>query len=314
MTQGPPHATGTPDSPFPIPHPASGIAPADLGFVPAADGWRRDLGGASFAFRELHTADELAPILDLQRAVWRMDDLDVVPLHELVTVPETGGMVLGAWREGDPALAGFLFGWGGFVDGQPRLASDMMGVRPGARHAGLGFALKSLQAALALARGYRAVVWTVDPLRAANARLNFAKLGALCRTYHRSLYGPTFAPGFYGDMPTDNLAIHWPIASDRVRARLLNPPPTLTPADLPDAAILAPGDTPTAPRLLVELPPDIDTLLARDFPTARDWRFHVRAALETALARGYAITDAAFERAPGHERAFFVLDRDAWAG
>jgi predicted GNAT superfamily acetyltransferase len=290
------------------------ITAKDLGFAPVKDGWRKVLRGAGFLFRELHNYAEMEPILELQRAVWNMDDLDVVPLHELVTVPETGGMVLGAWREGEPELAGFLFGWGGFVEGRPRLASDMMGVRPGTRHAGLGFALKGLQAALALRRGYREIVWTVDPLRAANARLNFAKLGAICHVYHADLYGPTFAPGFYGEMQTDNLAIRWPIGSARVRERLLHPPPTLTLADCADVPLLMPGETPMAERVLVETPADIDGLLVRDFPAAREWRERVRTALESAFAQGYAITDAVFERGAGEERAFFVLERDGWQG
>ena len=295
------------------------FTPAALGFTPTPEGWRKPLGAASFIFRELHTHAELAPILDLQRAVWRMDDLDVVPLHELVTIPETGGIVLGAWREGEGSLAGFLFGWGGFVDGQPRLASDMMGVRPDARHGGLGFALKSLQAALALARGYRTVIWTVDPLRAANARLNFAKLGALCHVYHTDLYGPAFAPDFYGAMPTDNLAIVWPIASDRVRDRLLGQrhpegtrPPTL--ADCADLPRLTPGHTPHGDRLLVELPADIDHLLTHDPAAALDWRERVRTALTAAFAAGYAITDAVFERGAGQGRAFYVLELRQEAG
>lgn len=288
------------------------LTPETLGFTPTADGWRKPLGGLQFVFRELHTYAEMEPILELQRAVWSMDDLDVVPLHELVTVPETGGMVLGAWLDGDPTLVGFLFGWGGFVEGRPRLASDMMGVRPGARHSGLGFALKGLQAALSLARGYREIVWTVDPLRAPNARLNFTKLGAICHVYHADLYGPTFAPGFYGDMQTDNLAIRWPIGSDRVRDRLLNLAPVLTLADCADCPILLPGDTPTADRILVEHPANIDHLLAHDFAAARAWRERVRTTLETVFAHGYAITDAAFERKAGHEKAYFVLDRTGW--
>lgn len=288
------------------------LTPADLGFIPTREGWQKPLNSTPYLFRELHTSAEMAPLIELQRVVWRMADLDVVPLHELVTVPETGGMVLGAWRAGDPLLAGFLFGWGGFVDGRPRLASDMMAVRPGARHGGLGFALKSLQAALALARGYRNVVWTVDPLRAANARLNFAKLGAFCHVYHRSLYGAGFAPDFYGDMPSDDLAIRWPIASARVRDRLLAPTPALTLAACADLPRLRPGDIPTGARLLVELPADIDHLLAHDVAAARDWRERVRDSLEAAFAQGYAITDAVFARGTGEEQAFLVLDRNGW--
>jgi len=288
------------------------LTPAALGFTPTPAGWRKPLGDASFIFRELHTHAEMAPILDLQRAVWRMDDLDVVPLHELVTIPETGGIVLGAWREGEASLAGFLFGWGGFVDGRPRLASDMMGVRPDARHGGLGFALKSLQAALALARGYRTVIWTFDPLRAANARLNFAKLGALCHVYHTDLYGPAFAPDFYGAMPTDNLAVVWPIASDRVRDRLFGRGQSRAYADCVELPRLSPGETPRGDRLLVALPTDIDYLLTHDPAAALDWRERVRTALAAAFAAGYAITDAIFERGAGQERAFYVMDRTGW--
>ena len=80
-------------------------------------------------------------------------------------------------------------------------------------------------------------------------------------------------------------------------------------ADLPH---LAPGDTPTADRLLIELPTDIDHLLASDFAAALDWRERVRTALEMAFAAGYAITDAVFERGARPGKAFYVLDREGW--
>jgi chorismate synthase len=48
----------------------------------------------------------------LQRRIWNMpDDLEVVPLHLLVTVHRNGGLLLGAFRGGD--LAGFVFGFPG---------------------------------------------------------------------------------------------------------------------------------------------------------------------------------------------------------
>ena len=71
-------------------------------------------------------------------------------------------------------------GWGGFV-GRPRVVSDFLAIRPEARSLGLATELKRLQAAIALSRGFEEIVWTVDPLRAANARLNFGKLGATAR-------------------------------------------------------------------------------------------------------------------------------------
>ena len=78
--------------------------------------------------------------------------------------------------------------------------------------AGRRLSLCTLLAALALAAGYPEIVWTVDPLRAANARLNFERLGAYADEYLEDLYGADFAPGLYGGLPTDRLLVTWPVA------------------------------------------------------------------------------------------------------
>ena len=117
-----------------------GFTAEELGFARDERGWRKVVGGAPCHFRLLNTYREVDPVVQLQQIVWDMSDRDLVPPHELVTIPETGGMIIGVWRDDDPDLAGFVFGWGGFVNGRPRLASDMMGVRPDLRSLGLGFA------------------------------------------------------------------------------------------------------------------------------------------------------------------------------
>ena len=79
--------------------------------------------------------------------------------------------MIAAFLPEDPDRAvGILVGWGGFV-GRPRVVSDFLAVLPEARNLGLATELKRLQAAIALSRGFEEIVWTVDPLRAANARL-----------------------------------------------------------------------------------------------------------------------------------------------
>ena len=285
---------------------------ADLGFVPAGGGWRKVVGDAAVRFRELRAVAEMEPVVALQQAVWHLPDRDVVPPHELFTVAGTGGAVLGAWHEAGAHFLGFVFGWGGYVNGRPRLRSDMMAVQPGLRYRGLGYALKGLQAAIALERGFLEMVWTVDPLRAANARLNFAKLGATSREYHHDLYGD-FGAGLYGAIPTDALVVHWPIASARVRERLLRPRPALTLADYAGLPCLEPGETPVGARVLVELPADVDRLLKTDGSAALSWQARLRGTLPAAFTRGYAITDFVCDWSGDESRAFYVLDRTGTA-
>ena len=118
-----------------------------------------------------------------------VSERDLIPANELIVVPETGGAVIAAFLPDDPDRAvGVLLGWGGFV-GRPRVVSDFLAIRPEARSLGLATELKRLQAAIALSRGFAEIVWTVDPLRAANARLNFGKLGATANQYEIDRYG-----------------------------------------------------------------------------------------------------------------------------
>jgi predicted GNAT superfamily acetyltransferase len=105
-------------------------------------------------------------------------------------------------------------------------------------------------------------------------------------------------------MPSDRLVVTWPLESERVAERLLSGYQPLAPGaldDLPDYGSSA-GE-----RAHLAIPSDIDTLLARDPARAREWHLRVRAALQDAFARGYAITGFAGDRsAPvGH----YLLDR-----
>jgi predicted GNAT superfamily acetyltransferase len=286
------------------------LSPGDLGFVGSAvAGWRKTLRGVSVAFRPLRMLADLAPVERLQLDVFGMTERDLVSATELVVVPETGGEVLGAFVPGDVAddLAGVLIGWGGWVDRRPRLVSDFLAVEPRYRNLGLGAELKGLQAALAIERGFVEVVWTVDPLRAANARLNFEKLGAVADGYERDRYGAEFGVGLYGGMVSDRLHVRWEIDAARPRHRLRLGPPRRNPAA--DAALppWTPGLGGAAAR--VAIPDDIDGLLARDPEAARRWRLEVRAALEEAFAEGWRVGGFAPRTEPTRAASSLVLER-----
>ncbi len=190
-----------------------------LAFTVIDDGWRRTVGGRDLYFRRVRTRADFEQCERLQREVFGVSEHDLASYSIMVIIPKTGGEVLGAFD--GSRMVGYIQGYGGYVNGQPRLISDLMAVEPEYR-GGLGYALKVLQAAVTLDAGFEEMTWTVDPLRAANARLNFERLGAHSREYVENLYGDDFAEGLYGGMPSDRLVVTWPLTSERVRQRLLS--------------------------------------------------------------------------------------------
>lgn len=258
----------------------------DLGFAGDEEtGWWLATQGRNAEFRLLRTLGELADVERLQEAVFGVTERDLIPANELIVVAETGGAVIGAFLAEDAErAAGVLVGWGGYV-GRPRIVSDFLAVRSDARNLGLAEAMKRLQAVVALARGFEEIVWTVDPLRAANARLNFGKLGAVAREYEIDRYGAGFAADLYGGMPTDRLHVVWEITTPRVIGRLTGTP-SATPAAGVRPFVPGTGDAVVS----VVIPADIDSLLVVEPAEALAWRLRLRETLTRAFAEGFAIT------------------------
>lgn len=279
--------------------------PAALGFSGTEEtGWVRATRGREIHFRILRTLAELAHAERLQEEVFGVSERDLIPANELIVVAETGGAVIAAFLPEDPVrAAGILLGWGGFVN-RPRVVSDLLAILPEARSLGLATELKRLQAAIALNRGFEEIVWTVDPLRAANARLNFGKLGATAHRYEIDRFGATFATTLYGGLPTDRLHISWDILSPRVISRLLGQE-AAQPTAIDDAALFRPGMS--ADTALVAIPADIDALLAAQPDQALAWRLRIRETLCQAFGEGFAITG--FRPALGDADPAYLLER-----
>jgi predicted GNAT superfamily acetyltransferase len=280
--------------------------PAALGFSGNEEtGWVRSTRGREVHYRLLRTLADLAHAERLQEEVFRVSERDLIPANELVVVPETGGAVIAAFLPDDPDHAvGALLGWGGFV-GHPRVVSDFLAIRAEARGLGIATEMKRLQAAIALSRGFAEIIWTVDPLRAANARLNFGKLGATANQYEIDRYGSTFAASLYGGLPTDRLHVAWDIASPRVISRLLDQDDAQLPPTKRDPAPFAPGMREDA--ALVAIPADIDALLMASPGEALTWRLRLRETLCQSFAAGFAITG--FRPALGDTDPAYLLER-----
>lgn len=266
--------------------------------------------------RPINTFAEYLACEDLQHTVW--GPFGATPQHVLVTAQKNGGLVLGAFDTAAPTapLVGFLFGFLGRTPaGHLKHCSHMAAVLPEYRDRNIGALLKLAQREHVAAQGVDLITWTYDPLLSRNARLNIRKLGAVCRTYYRNVYGPD--PETPEELPSDRFQVEWWITGDHVAQRLAAGAVSTT-ADLRATAVLL-NPTPTAPlapidgeRLLLQIPINIDALKAADMETARAWRYQVRAAAEAAFAAGYVVTDYARDEAVGFYLLEHTPDVGAW--
>jgi len=271
--------------------------------------------------RPVHTVAEYHRCEEIQRQVWAMsEDLEVVPLHLLITAHKNGGLLLGAF-DGDD-LVGFVFGFIGMTaEGRVKHCSHMMGVLPDVQSSGVGYQLKMAQREFVLAQGLDLITWTYDPLESRNAHLNVAKLGAVGRAYVRDLYGP-MADGLNAGLPSDRFEMEWWISSERVKRRIASGSAESVAEPIPQAHVAhatatgfpAPG-TPLlktdAPTVGIEVPGDYQAVKAANAELARVWRLTTRKIFEFYFAAGYAVTDFVSHRVDGIRRSTYIVRRSS---
>ena len=284
----------------------------------------------SLELKVLQNADEIKPVEELQKLIWPGSDLEVVPMHMLVTVAQNSGLLIGAFYE--EQLVGFVYGFIGLYHqsevSQLKHCSHMLGVHPDYRDAGVGAKLKRAQWQLVRQQGLELITWTFDPLQSRNAYFNFAKLGAICNTYKRNHYGD-MEDDLNAGLPSDRFEVDWWVNSRRVLTRLGSKPQNrldlahylaadvsiinqtrLNVDDLPQPfkdRMDTLESAETRPKIaLFEIPGDFQELKAADFDLARQWRLYTRVVFELFFNHGYMITD--FVYLPGDEpRSYYVL-------
>jgi predicted GNAT superfamily acetyltransferase len=192
----------------------------------------------------------------------------------------------------------------GFLGWSPVLHvhSHQVGVVPGHRRRGIGYALKLAQRETCLSHGVADMRWTFDPLVRRNAAFNLGALGARAASFHVQ---------FYGEMED---TINGGDASDRLEAvwRLDRPLPPRKPTPSPASppAPQAPSASPqgASPQLLVDtdgwprlthselrpgavlaVPSDYETLRRRDPARSGAWRAASREVLAAAYEAGLRV-------------------------
>lgn len=169
--------------------------------------------------RELDSIVEMRETEAIQREVWGLPDVDVVPAAQLRAAVHAGGQLAGAFEAG--TMVGFAYGLVATPHGRGMtgvgLHSHMVAVREQGRQRGVGRALKWFQRRWSLKRGMNWITWTFDPLQARNAKLNFEHLGVVSHDYLVDFYGAMAGP--LGSSASDRLVALWLLDSEPVRRR-----------------------------------------------------------------------------------------------
>lgn len=255
----------------------------------------------TIVIRDIERLSEMHQVEQLQKKIWGVNDLDVLPALALLPLKEVGAILIGAFDKNE--MVGFVFGFPGLSDGRIIIHSDMLGVVSEYRSFSLGLLLKLEQRERALSMGIETITWTFDPLRAVNANLNFSRLGVTANRYDVDYYGETSS--FLHRYGTDRLWVTWALRSQRTRERIEGRKPAQLDArfsenstvlvrcadgTLPLISKEPPGDT-----ALIEIPANLSEVSKEQPDLASEWRAATRQAFTTALKSGYVVEDFRFD-------------------
>lgn len=236
---------------------------------------------ATVTIQPIDDVANMRAVEELQKEVWGIPDIEVVPLTQLVAAKEAGGTLIGAF-DGE-TLAGFVYGFPSFEYGQAAHHSHMLAVKTSYRNLDLGRRLKLAQREHVMAQGIAVMTWTFDPLQSLNAHFNFTKLGVVADRYLPDFYGAE-AASFLHQTGTDRLWVSWWLTSDRVKK-------TISGDRGPES--FAPDD------VSIEIPGDINSLQQQQPREASKWRKETRMAFTEALRAGYKVVSFVREKDRG---------------
>ena len=240
----------------------------------------------SIEIRPITTIAEMQAVEELQKEVWGIPDIEVVPNSQLVAAVTAGGSLLGAFDNGK--LIGFAYGFVSYEKGQMAHHSHMLAVKPEYRNYKLGEKLKRVQREFVLNQGISLMSWTFDPLQSLNAYFNFNKLGVVSDQYFVDFYGNE-APSFLHQNSTDRLWVIWNLSEEKkflttdieTVKRLVK----LGENQIPQSFAVSEEDK----QVAIEIPSDINELVKINSELAKKWRESTRRAFTEAINKGFLV-------------------------
>jgi len=246
--------------------------------------------GDEFTIRECVSLEDFQKCVDLERRVWRNDDIDIMPVRLYQISKACNAPTIGAFT-GSGRLVAFGHTTIALRDSGVAYHSHMLAVEAGLRDRNLGYRIKLAQRQHALVAGVELIFWTFDPLISRNAHFNLNKLGAVLKHYVRNYYGQGVSTGFDTEVPTDRVIAEWWVSSDHVAAVLKgnNPPPQVVAGE-------------------VEIPDDIENIRLRSTADHFQWRMRVREQFEAQFAAGAVA--CSFSRDANQRTSRYVFSPD----
>lgn len=266
--------------------------------------------------RQIDDVAQMRAVEDLQKEVWGIPDLDVVPLTHLVAAREAGGVLIGAFD--DEELVGFVYGFPSFERGQLAHHSHMLAVKNTHRNLDLGRRLKLAQREHVKAQGIELMSWTFDPLQSLNAYFNFSKLGVVADRYLPNFYGEE-AASFLHQTGTDRLWVSWLLSTEHAEKTISG---VNDRADLKHGLSLISVESDASPRrnilsecvgrdcVSIEIPGDINSLQQQRPETALRWREETRWAFTEAIQAGYTVVGFVREKKAGESIGRYLLSKN----
>lgn len=253
--------------------------------------------------RDLQSVKELEQVRALESLIWSLEDS--IPINQTVAAVKNGGFVLGAFL--DEKLIGFQYSFPGFDGRKAYLCSHSLGIHPNYRAFGVGEKLKWAQKETALLKGYDLITWTYDPLETVNANLNLHKLGGVCSTYMKDVYGE-MNDGLNTGLATDRFLVEWRLKSESVtRAVVWDAQHVITTNQF--HGNLVPVEVQMSleqDTLFVSVPGNFQTIKTEDFSLAKKWREVTQKAFIHYFKEGYTATDLLKEK---ENHYYYVLQK-----
>ncbi len=261
---------------------------------------------STITIRQITSIAEMCEVEELQKIVWQVPDIEVVPNSQLIAAVKAGGVLLGAF-DGEK-LVGFAYGFVSFEKGKMAHHSHMLAVLPEYRNYKLGEKLKRAQKEFVRQQGISMMSWTFDPLQSLNAYFNFNKLGVVSDTYFIDFYGDD-APSFLHQNSTDRLWAIWNLKDERTDSKIdfekvkrlvqLGKNETLEVFNLV-------GDE---SQVAIEIPSNINKLQEENIELAVEWRKATRSAFIEAFGKGYLATGFYRMNRDGQDYGVYLLTR-----
>jgi predicted GNAT superfamily acetyltransferase len=240
--------------------------------------------------RECVSVGDFQQCIDLERAVWKDDDIGIMPIRLYMISKACKAPTIGAFDQSG-RLVGFVHTMLALVGKDVVYHSHLAAVVEDLRHKDIGYQMKLAQRQFALKAGIPLIIWTFDPLQSRNAHLNINKLGAIIRRYEVNYYGEGLSSIFDSGVPSDRIFAEWWVASPHVEAALA-------------------GSRPQVPArsASVVIPDDINVVRACSVEEHLQWRLKAREDFLSHLEHGLIVRG--FERDAQSAQSRYLFGND----